>query len=384
MSKSVQKLLEDEKKAETLQEQLEDKEQLLSEFQLRLTTLETELQREQLRAFNAETMVRNMQQSEEDALQRAFESESNLVATLQQMQRLEIEAKHKAEVEEREALKAVEMELQHARKLTNLAERRATRAEEDLLELRGRWALKKAEIHFTDEVIEVGASALIKKATFRGAPVAVKVYSSQISSRYVAYYQQISREMEMVANLRHPNLVQFIGASLEEEFIIVSELMATDLRKMITNGSITPAHVHNISQDIICALNYLHLLQPNPIIHKDIKSDNVLLYPFAGNHWKAKVSNVYSVPVSTSSPYTIYDAPEASNPPLHSPKMDIYSFGVVLVEMLTGKYQPSYSRKDLIALVDPESHAQYYSIVQQCLYEDRHSRPSAQDIFTQL
>ena len=382
MSKSAQKQLDDEKKSETLQEQLQDNEQLLSEFQLRVTTLENELQREQLRAFNAETMVRNMQQSEEDALQRAFESESDLVATLQQMQRLEIEAKHKAEVEER---KAVEMELQHARKLTNLAERRATRAEEDLLELRGRWALQKAEIHFTDEIIEVGASALIKKATFRGAPVAAKVYSSQISSRYVAHYQQISQEMEMVANLRHPNLVQFIGASLEEEFIIVSELMATDLQKMITNGSITSAHVHGISQDIICALNYLHLLQPNPIIHKDVKSDNVLLYPLADNHWKGKLSNVYSVPVSTTSPYTtIYDAPEANNPTLHSPKMDIYSFGVVLVEMLTGKYQASYSRKDLIALVNSESHARYYSLVQQCLYEDRHSRPSAQDIFTQL
>ena len=404
VTKKLQKQLENqEEEAKKLQKHLEDKEELLSEFQSRVITLESELHSQQLRAFNAESMVQDMQQSEENALKRAFESESNLSATLQQIQlnkeeleakfksrvkQIEVQAKHNAEEEAKEALKKMEMDLEQARKEKNLVERRAMQAEEDLLELRGHWSINKAEIQFTDKVIEIGTSAIVKEATFRGTSVAAKVYSSQITSRYSAYYHQISQEMIATASLRHPNLVQFIGASLEGEFIVVSELMTTSLRKMIANDSITPPQIYSIGHDVICALNYLHLLLPNPIIHKDISSDNILLDPLSSNCWKAKVSNVYSVSTFlalTTSPYTTpYDAPEANIPALYSPKMDIYSFGVVLVEMLTGKYPPSCSREDLIAMVDSINHAQYFSVVQQCLCEDRYSRPSAQDIISQL
>ena len=127
-------------------------------------------------------------------------------------------------------------------------------------------------------------------------------------------------------------------------------------------------------------------MQPTPLIHQDISSNNVLLEPQPNDSWKAKVSDYGSVnllenlhTVGPGSP--VYAAPEANIPTLQSPKMDIFSFGVLLVEMCTacfpevadhGRFIQSIQQPDVVALI------------QQCLAEDRHARPSASDIITEL
>ena len=75
--------------------------------------------------------------------------------------------------------------------------------------------------------------------------------------------QLFNREMNMAARLRHPNLVQFIGASLEGEPIILTELMTTSLRAVLERGPIVHAHITSISMDVARGLNYLHLMQPH-------------------------------------------------------------------------------------------------------------------------
>ena len=77
----------------------------------------------------------------------------------------------------------------------------------------------------------------------------------------------------------------------------------------------------------------------------------------------------------------VYSSPEANTPALQSPKMDIFSFGVLLVEMLTGKFPQASSRQRLIASIN---HAGYLALVEWCLSEERDHRPSAQELITQL
>ena len=110
-----------------------------------------------------------------------------------------------------------------------------------------------------------------------------------------------------------------------------------------------PIVVSSIGLAVARALNYLHQMQPDPIIHRDISSANVLLEPLPMSCWRAKVTDYGSVnlqqQLETVGPGNpTYAAPEANDPCLQSPKMDIFSFGILLIEMLTGQLPPSDER----------------------------------------
>ena len=247
------------------------------------------------------------------------------------------------------------------------------------------WLVQQREIDLTEEERGRGGWAAVKVANFRGTRVAAKCFYQQILvSRY--NQQLFNREMNMAARLRHPNLVQFIGASLEGEPIILMELMATSLRSELEMGPIDLAHVTSISLDVVRALNYLHLMQPHPIIHRDVSSANVLLDPLPDNHWKAKLSDYGSVnlirelrTVGPGSP--VYAAPEVHIPAHQSPKMDIFSFGVLLVEMLTDEFPQVDARQRLI---DSINQAGYVDLIGRCLREEREDRPSANEIIANI
>ena len=263
------------------------------------------------------------------------------------------------------------------------SERRARQAE-DLVQQNqedSHWLVQRREIDLTEEERGRGGWAAVKVANFRGTRVAAKCFYQQILvSRYNR--QLFNREMNMAARLRHPNLVQFIGASLEGEPIILTELMTTSLRSELERGPIDHAHITSIGLDVARALNYLHLTQPHPIIHRDVSSANVLLDPLPDNHWKAKLSDYGSVnlvrelrTVGPGSP--VYAAPEANIPAHQSTKMDIFSFGVLLVEMLTDEFPQVDARQRLI---DSINHAGYVDLIVRCLREEREDRPSANEI----
>ena len=124
--------------------------------------------------------------------------------------------------------------------------------------------------------------------------------------------------------------------------------MSTSLRKELKKSPITKPQVITIGIDIVLALNYRHLWKPQPILHRDVSSANVLLEPSVQGNWKAKLSDYGSANlqenVLTAGPGSpVYSAPEATTPKLHSPSMDIYSVGILLVEMATGELPSSVS-----------------------------------------
>ena len=99
----------------------------------------------------------------------------------------------------------------------------------------------------------------------------------------------------MAARIRHPNLLQFIGATLEGEMVILTELMPTSLRRELKKQPMTHNQATGIGLDVARAPNYLHLMQPHPLIHRDISSANVLLEPLPNSRWKAEVSDYGTV-----------------------------------------------------------------------------------------
>ena len=163
--------------------------------------------------------------------------------------------------------------------------------------------------------------------------------------------------------------------------------MPTSVRRELENErTFSLKQLTSISLDVARALNYLHLMHPTPIIHLDISSANVLLEPGSNNNWRAKVSGYGSVHLiqrlRTATPGNpTYTAPEVENAALQSPKMDIFSFEILLIEMCTGCFPDLADREHLILSIQ---HNDMVGLIRQCLTEDRNTRPSASDIITEL
>ena len=200
------------------------------------------------------------------------------------------------------------------------------------------WSIAQHHLQITTQVLGRGAWGEVRKGIYQGTRVAVKKMHDVIISNHNR--EQFEREMVIASKVRHPNLLLFIGAVTTGNLTIVSELMETSLRKLLEEEKLTVSHLRPISKDVACALAYLHSL-PDPIVHRDVSSANVLLNA-KQDGWCAKLGDLGSAnflaKLGTVAPgAVIYSAPEALHPRQQGPKMDVYSFGILLFEMCVGK-----------------------------------------------
>ena len=248
------------------------------------------------------------------------------------------------------------------------------------------WLIERDEITVTGEVLGKGGWGEVKVGVFRGTRVAVKTLYEVIVNDY--YLQLFSREMDVASRVRHPNLLQFIGATKVGQLMIITELMPTSLRRELEKHSLLRSQVISIATDVVSALNYLHSFRPRPILHRDVSSANVLLEPSAGNNWKGKLSDYGSVNlmdnINTSNPGSpVYSAPEASTPSLHSAAMDIYSFGILLLEMATDQF-PSTVAHEREGSIQDIKWSSVKELVIQCTSTDPSLRPPTDTVLTLL
>ena len=252
------------------------------------------------------------------------------------------------------------------------------------LQEQSHWVVRREEIEMSEEVLGKGGWGEVKVAKFRGLRVAAKCLHEVILSSY--NISVFTREMEIAARVRHPNLLQFIGATRVGTPIILSELMPTSLRKELETGPLPYHAVLVISQDIACGLNYLHLFKPDPILHRDVSTANVLLQPISGG-WRAKVSDYGSANLQPMIGRTVnpgnpvYSAPEAGVPRDHSPAMDVYSYGVVLIEMMICRI-PEVAQRQLH--INSIRRPTFKALIERCLKENRRERPTMSEIIRDL
>ena len=184
------------------------------------------------------------------------------------------------------------------------------------------WIISRNEVQVTDKSLGSGGWGMVYEGRYCGCAVAVKQIREDFAP--ACSLKMFQREIDMASKCRHPCLLQFIGATIDEGFpLLVTELMETSLRRLLKERPLSTGEVSIISLDVARALNYLHQKRPVPMIHRDISSANVLLWRKAGREtgiyeaqWRGKVSDYgtakFVEQVMTRTPGCLaYSAPEA-------------------------------------------------------------------------
>lgn len=195
-----------------------------------------------------------------------------------------------------------------------------------------------------------------------GTVVAVKrakksVYDGNLGTEFQS-------EVKTLARIEHLNLVRFLGfLEHEEERLVVVEYVANGTLREHLDGlrgnQLDLASRLDIAIDVAHAITYLHMYTDHPIIHRDIKSSNILLtenlrvkvadFGFARlGSTESGVTHVSTQVKGTAG----YLDPEYLRTYQLTEKSDVYSFGVLLVELVSGRrpIEPKREAKEKITV----------------------------------
>lgn len=178
------------------------------------------------------------------------------------------------------------------------------------------------------------------------AVYAMKVID-KLSEDNLEIRDNFNREIEIMYKLNHPNIVKLYGHFEDEKFcyFLMQYIPKNTLYDMVPQISKSQNYklIASIMKDILKALYYLHSMKPT-IIHRDIKSDNILLDDKKNAYltdfgWSNYVSNFRKRTTACGTP--VYLPPEIVNDKGHDQTADIWSLGVLLFKLVTG-YYPFY------------------------------------------
>ncbi|CDP18319.1 unnamed protein product [Coffea canephora] len=178
-----------------------------------------------------------------------------------------------------------------------------------------------------------------------GTAVAIKVFNLLVEDSLKSF----DRECEVLKSLRHRNLTKVLGSCSNPDFKAL-------VLKYMPNGSLEKwlySHNHfldmfqriNIMIDVACALEYLHYGFDTPVVHCDLKPSNILLDGDMAAHVSdfgiAKMFGEGESILHTNTLATLgYTAPEYGSEGMVSTRIDVYSFGIVLMEIFS-RMRPS-------------------------------------------
>ena len=315
---------------EQMRRALDERDKTVDELQLSRTALGEELSQAEIsyteleeRLHNELTQFRGTLDDREkllDELLRALEEEGrartaaddelnrarSVCADLEGRLEYERQANNSRLEEEQQQRTAAEERVRQLQSAVSAAEQALAESQD--------WIIDRDEVILSENTLGRGAWGAVREGTFRGCKVAVKEIHGLIVSDY--NLTLFEREMSIASRCRHPNLLQFIGATKDGGSpLFVSELLDTSLRHVLQQRALNHEEIVCLSLDIAKGLNYLHLCKPVPIMHRDISSGNVLLWK-RDDSWRAKLSdygaaNFMRYQMTENPGALIYSAPEA-------------------------------------------------------------------------
>ncbi|KAL5713939.1 non-specific serine/threonine protein kinase [Ranunculus cassubicifolius] len=257
------------------------------------------------------------------------------------------------------------------------------------------WEIDPRLLTFEKKVAS-GSYGDLYKGTYRSQEVAIKVLKPERVNEDMQ--REFAQEVYILRKVRHKNVVQFIGACTRPPSLcIVTEFMSGGsvydyLHKQ--KGVFKFPSILKVAIDVSKGMNYLH---QNDIIHRDLKAANLLMdeneVVKVADFGVARVQADSGVMTAETGTYR-WMAPEVIEHRPYDHKADVFSFGVVLWELLTGKIPYDHLtplqaavgvvQKGLRPTVPKETDPKIAELLERCWQQDPVLRPDFSEIIKSL
>ncbi|XP_024934866.3 serine/threonine-protein kinase STY17 isoform X3 [Ziziphus jujuba] len=253
------------------------------------------------------------------------------------------------------------------------------------------WEIDSSLLKFENK-LGSGSYGDLYKGSYCSQEVAVKVLKPErVTAEMLG---EFSQEVYIMRKIRHKNVVQFLGACTQHpNLCIVTEFMSRGslydfLHKQ--KGVFNLASLLKVAIDISKGMNYLH---QNNIIHRDLKTANLLMdeneVVKVADFGVARVQAQSGVMTAETGTYR-WMAPEVIEHKPYDHKADVFSFGIVLWELLTGELPYSLLtpvqaavgvvQKGLRPTIPKNTHPRVAELLDRCWQQDPTRRPNFSEI----
>ncbi|KAM0864691.1 hypothetical protein ACQ4PT_043758 [Festuca glaucescens] len=228
-----------------------------------------------------------------------------------------------------------------------------------------------------DEALKIGEGGFgcVYRGSLRSTTVAIKL----LHPESLQGQSEFNQEVAVLSRVRHPNLVTLIG-SCREAFGLVYEFLPNgSLEERLACTNNTPPLTWQVRTRIIyemrSALTFLHSNKPHPVVHGDLKPANILLDAnlvsklgdfgicrlLIQSNNSANTTKLYRT--TTPRGTFAYMDPEFMSTGELTPRSDVYSFGIIILQLLTGRppqkiadvVEDAMEKGDLHSIIDPSA-----------------------------
>lgn len=257
-----------------------------------------------------------------------------------------------------------------------------------------------------EEVIGVGGFGKVYRGIWKNHEVAVKAARQDADADASVTLENVIKEAKLFCLLRHENIVSLEGVCLQEPnlCLVLEYCRGGSLNRILAGRKIRPDVLVDWAIQIARGMDYLHCTAPISLIHRDLKSSNVLLSEAIENDdiqlKTLKITDfglareVYKTTRMSQAGTYAWMAPEVIKNSTFSKASDVWSYGVLLWELLTG--ETPYKGIDTLAvaygvavnkltLPIPSTCPQpWRELMEKCWESDPHRRPSFEQILDDL
>lgn len=270
--------------------------------------------------------------------------------------------------------------------------------------------IQPIEIDFSElvleEVIGVGGFGKVYRGFWNNMEVAVKAARQDPDEDISVTLENVRQEAKLFWLLKHENIVSLEGVCLQmpNMCLVMEYARGGSLNRVLAGRKIRPDVLVDWAIQIARGMNYLHNKAPISLIHRDLKSSNVLLSePIENDDLQFKTlkitdfglaREVYKTTRMSAAGTYAWMAPEVIKNSTFSKASDVWSYGVLLWELLTG--ETPYKGIDALAIaygvavnkltlpIPSTCPEQWKELMEVCWDSDPHMRPGFEDILSAL